>query len=245
MSQPKPAKFSIGGEPFDRLSDIEQRCRDIIGSMASGDLVGDQHQLFVLDLLRYHDEWSEKLDGDEPCIVKGISGHGTPCFFHRRPSGERIDISWVHARKCYAGVISGRPRDPLKSAMNDIQAAARAAIQPQIIEFRRDQAASRVTTCAKTGEVVDALNPKSSHVDHHDPHFDRLLYKFLAVEELNPLTIKIGSSDTKHGVAVFENKEIAQRWIDFHRQKANLRLLARRENLRDSFPPQPWELLTS
>jgi hypothetical protein len=211
--------YIIAGEAFQTKQHLTERCRDILAATPDGASVSPEYLPFLFGLFRYHDGWADKSDGGVQRITTQTTEHGTRCFVITRIGGDSIDISFPHAIKL---IPSTRKQELLPQGLLDYRSAARTAIAAAIWAFR-DLALVLSPTCPITGE---AITRDAYAVDHVAPlTFDRLLYDFSLAQRLNPLAVPIRSHNGT--VAVFEDSEVAARWVAYHNENARLRLLSR------------------
>ena len=126
-----------------------------------------------------------------------------------------IDISW----RC---AITGKH----KSKKSELTSALRSSIQKQIYEFRRENNNKYCELCGSN---------KKLHVDHNDEvgsAFDELVLKFTKTYNIK-IPNKFGeTNDNTHRRCFLEKDNFFKdKWVEFHRQKAILRMLCRTCNI--------------
>lgn len=132
-----------------------------------------------------------------------------------RSDGSNEDISW---RAC----IHGKGNDPLSSAF-------RASVVDQILAFKRTADVSRCEMCNTT------TNAATVHVDHV-VHFATLTRDFVAESGLTPPSNF--KDATRTNVKVFRecDRNFEDAWREYHKERALLRVLCCRCNLRRPNP---------
>lgn len=229
--------YIIADESFATKDMLTARSRAILAATPDGQPVADASLPFLVELLQYHDEWSQKSAGGIRGISTQTTLHGTRCFVLLKQEGDQIDISFPHAIRL---VPSSRAVSLLPQALRDLRNAARNAVSVDIYAFR-DNALQQGHQCPYSGEV---LNRSNCAVDHAPPKtFDRLLFEFCQSRNLNPLQVAVGSAGGM--VAVIEDATILAAWQAYHREHASLRLLSRLGNLQLPKTSMPWSQLWS
>ncbi len=230
-----PMPYLVAEEIFPTKEAITARCRNILTATPDTTLVADDSVPFLMALFQYHNEWLEKSSGGVIGISTQTTIQGTRCFVLRRSIGDQIDISYVHAIRL---LPNPRTAPLLPQALRDFRNAAREAINTQIYEFR-DRELRRSLVCPYTNIIITREN---CAVDHTPPQtFDRLLFDFCLNNQINPLTVRIGSQGGT--VAVIEDQFILSSWQSHHRNLAQLRLISRIGNLQLPKVSHPWAQL--
>lgn len=227
--------YVLAEESFSTKNKITTRCREILNATPDGNFVSEDILSFLMELFQHHDEWPQKSAGGILGISTQTTSHGTRCFVLLRKNGDTIDISFPHAIRL---ISSNRSNNLIPQALRDFRNAARNGVETQIWEFR-DCHLTNALACPITGEK---LNRDNCAVDHMPPTtFDSLLFNFCQINQINPLSVTVGS---KNGtIAVFEDAELLAAWQDHHRSKASLRLVSRVGNLQLPKMVIPWNLL--
>ena len=229
--------YILADETFSTKDQLTARCRDILGATRDGSLVSEESLTFLLELLQHHDEWSQKAGDGVRGVSTQTTAHGTRCFVLLRKDGSSIDISFPHAIRL---VPSKRTASLIPQALRDFRSAARTAVDVQIRQFREAQL-TYSQRCPVTG---DALSRDNCAVDHSPPAtFDAILFDFCRANQINPLSVVVGSVDGT--IAVFEDKEILANWQAHHRDKAVLRLTSIIGNLQLPKVRVAWDLVCS
>ena len=207
--------YLINEVEYKTKAEITERCREIIASTEDGQAVAGVHVGFLLDLLRHHDEWQDKTAAGVLYFTAQTTLQGTRCLGIVRRDGSQIDISFMSAIR---HIPTGRPKLPQK--LLDYIAAARTAVEPDILKFR--DCCQSDAVCPINGEAITA---KSCEVDHAPPNsFQRLLYNFTTEYGVEPTSVEVGSiNGTK---AVFKDEELSRNWVKYHRDHCTLRLLS-------------------
>ena len=122
-------------------------------------------------------------------------------------NGDEDDVS------VFKNCITGKPKDNLTIAMRN-------SIYPQIEQFKNNSI-MKCVLCSDT---------KNIHIDHYTPQFVDLKTNFLNTwKELLPNTFEQNESHSKIFTNI--NNCFEQKWIEFHRKNAILRVLCKKCNL--------------
>ena len=169
----KKSPIILAGESFDTKKSVSERARSILHR----GVINDRDFSFLIDLFKNHDEWEEKQGSGIASIFVDSDKSITPgswkrnkCFWLRRTDGSEVHISFVH---CVTGIRGGKRNNVLST----YKLAARHAIWPQIVNFKRSTFGdSSCIVCPDSGKRV--LYDECD-VDHLFPHtFDQLLFNF-------------------------------------------------------------------
>ena len=234
------AMYNICGEVFTTKDAITERCRRIRDKTPDRTLVAAAYDVaFLLDLFStWHDEWDDKTSsgfvGFTTMTVRANSG-ATRCFAIQTPDGGPIDISFPHAVR---RIKTARTASLIPQGLRDFRNAARVAIAPQTMAYRRASLTAS-TACPITGVLLTVGN---CAVDHHGRSFDELLFEFCRLSAINPLEVQV---DSVNGVqARFVDRSLARDWQSYHDKHAQLRLIEKTANLKIPKARVAWDTLT-
>ncbi len=199
-------RFVIAGEAFTSKKALAERVRGILHGSPLGPVRG-QDARFLKAFFRWHPNPDKRAHKIVEIIV-GSSAVGSRCFLLVRHDGSVTDASYKKPLQ----VLANAPVHKISLAQ-----AMRAAVQPQINEFR---AAHPAPELAYSDAYV---------VDHEYPRaFKRLVEVFLSEQGFEFDDIELVSKDFQAGSELPE--PLRSRWCEFHRKHARLRLLPREAN---------------
>jgi hypothetical protein len=217
----KKQAFVINGEIFNTKVQLEERVRGIVASYPDRQLLNPMDFAFILDLLGNHPQAGAKLG----CGISAFYVQRNPIypsnrnFMLVRADGSETDFSW---RECL------RPTPHCKK----VQRACRVLVEPYTMEFKQaffdEQGGSAI--CPLTGQVMRFVG---SHVDHVAPKtFEWLFNAFIAQYglDVNQIPLRNELADNKY-VDQLGDYDLAESWIDFHNQYAELRVISALANL--------------
>jgi len=159
-------------------------------------------------LFKRHIDYPEKFNGLTDIKISNNPAYKTQLeAIIIKNNGDEDNVSVLN------NCITGKPKDNLTIAMRN-------SIYPQIEEFKINSIM----------ECVLCSDTKNIHIDHYEPQFVDLKTEFLNNwEELLPNTFEQNKSHSK----IFTNIDnyFEQKWIEFHRTNAILRVLCKKCNL--------------
>lgn len=131
--------------------------------------------------------------------------------------GTTTDISWAH------DAITGKS----KSIESQLKEAMRSSVDEQICDFREQ---NKRKCCEKCGNI------ENLHVDHNDEKksaFNELVYNFLMENKNLECPDNFGQLNDETNRTCFLDKdyEFRDKWIEYHRQHAELRILCEKCNM--------------
>jgi len=200
---------------FSKKSELEEKIRLIVNNSPLCEPLCNEHTEFLLKILCHHHHYERKIAGMKHLEIRQNPSWNGPTlgiWVIRAESEE--DISWVTALK-----PDGRP-----SVKEDVSNAARYEISPQIHDFHECGECSVCELCGK-----DMVRGYKLHVDHVKP-FEQLFSEFLSVEEITYSDIE--TEDVGGVESRFTDRQLASKWITFHRDHASLRLTHKLCNLK-------------
>lgn len=185
------------------------RCRQIARDTPDGPVTGLDGDFLAWLLTRHPDAIQKVGSGIAWVSVGPVPGYpGTRGFTVHRLDGTSTDFSW---RECLTG-SSHRTR---------VLAAMRAAIVPQILAFKQEQASANRLRCAITGAT---LTWDDVHVDHLPPEFSTLADGYAAMHGGYDAISLLPSMDSMIGRPLASWHETA--WRRYHQCYARLQILS-------------------
>lgn len=240
----KRPRYSVAGREFMTKAALKDETRKIIVEHLD-ERVPAHHSdaVFLLTVLQHHLRFEEKAADGVAALhcydgnTSGLHAYSSrdmifPALDLEHMDGSRIDISWVKA----VGAISAVGRSISRTAMatdaalhhrDQLLTAMRAAVVPQVLQFRWDHhTAHGQYVSAMSGPVEEGARV---HVDHHDPTFLQLAQTW--VDEQGGFgQVELTGLD-RHGAPGFARDEDLHSWYQYHQDHAVLRILTEKENL--------------
>lgn len=219
--------YRIGHKKFDTKKQLKVYTRTILDQAAVGQTLAGEKATFLYELFRHHPEADVKLAG-----MKGIRVRTNRMFRQRefcivKGDGDEYDISFNSS-------ITGKH----STNTSNFNKACRFAVSDQIAEFKK-RAFKETTTlaCPLSGEVVTAGN---AHVDHETPQFSTLVAKFIEDHRVDLCATRYKPIDhrTDFGAVEFADAELGDKFGEYHRTHAKLRILSAKANLNRKRAPK-------
>ncbi len=193
-------KYIIGTIGFYTKAQIDKYIKEIIKTSA------DEHQDFLLELIKNHPEYELKGGSKITSIVRNwhVFGHWELCVMH--DDGTKIPFSY---KRCY------RPTETERAL---VLAAMRTTIDNQILEFKRHRfvPGDKCTLCDKI------MNTTRDAVVDHVFKFRTLAGYFINSDNKMPKTKQNSSRKMCFGD---DEKEFRDGWANYHKQNALLRII--------------------
>ena len=210
--------YEINGEVFTTKKSVEERVKCILYSYAGGQELSQDDFDFISDLLTLHDGYEQKRGcGIESIFIRSNPVYRIPGFWIRRIDGTETDFSYL---KCL------RP----SSKRREFEQALRAAVAPDIQQFRIDFFSRGPSRCPFTGESLTFAN---AHVDHAAPYtFKSLVDSFIDTYVYDFDRVEILGKGVDGVIQrTLADDGLMDSWIAYHRQWAKLRVVSRTANL--------------
>ena len=209
--------YLLADETFQTKTEIERRCRHIIGITQDSKPVFDRFVPLLADLFAYLDDWAERLATMKHIVVHRTD-QGTRCFATMNRMGCSTSISF---KKAIGLIISDQEKLLIESLPVDYKLAAKASTESELSSFQLKQF-HRDARCPTSGVFLTYMN---SIVEYLPPWtFDHLLYRFTKQNEIDPFLAVERSR--------FEGSQmqligcVAKPWREFHRNHARLTLVS-------------------
>jgi enoyl-CoA hydratase/carnithine racemase len=214
--------LTIAGETFPSVAAAERRIRGILARYATTQVMerlAGADRALIEALIARHPRAQKIID----CGIAHICVQRVPFQEHLRRlvvvrrDGSWRDFSW---RKCL------HPTD----ALDDVRRICRRLVADQVCAFARAfwREHPHGAVCPALGVPI---TPETAHVDHAPPLFHELVQAWLAEEHLEPDDIEIVYRADYGGRSEFADPLLAERWREFHRKHARLRVVSARANL--------------
>lgn len=214
-------KYSIGNIEANSKSVIQNKAKEILytGELFSK-LEGEDFEFMKDFSAQFHVEWEIKKGVGLKSInrVKEPNYGKFRAFWIERIDGTSTDISYI---------INNIQK---KNWDREFRLALRKVIEPQIIEYRQIAFEnSDILNCPITNQTINKVN---SHVDHFSPTFEEIVNEFIAKYEIKLSSELFPIEEDNQVEYDIMDKEMKNKFYQFHLQKANLRMLSIEANLR-------------
>ncbi|MDQ3564214.1 MAG: DCL family protein [Pseudomonadota bacterium] len=207
-------KFKKGAKQF---------FREMLARYRNSQNINDEDAEHLHNLLERHPEAPEKIGCGVKRFFKAQTDKGTSCFWLEREDGSRTDFSYITC------VDSKR-----KSLYQEFAEACREAVQEELqrakkhhFEAHRDSEGK--VACDVTGEKVASYE---SHLDHKKPMtFQVIVRTFVAGNQIDIKPEMLSIAGDAQCVTTFVDKDIENKFRDYHRSVADLRIVKSIANL--------------
>lgn len=208
----------VASERFPTKKALTERVQKLLQATPLLTPISGPDEVFLRALFQRHPDAAEKIGrGIASIQIELNPPYNKRGFWITRTDGSRTDISY---RECVSP--ANRERDYLL--------AFRSAVAPDIIAFGNQVFSESPVLCPITGE---SLSLGYSHTDHIPPlTFAALVAEFLRANNLAPADISTSGHGNGECSLEITDAALKQRWIDFHRQHARLRIISPAANMK-------------
>ena len=212
--------YTIDDITFDSKKAAQQKAKEILynGNLNS-ELLGCDFQFMKCYFELFHVDWDLKKGVGVRAITRIIEPNYKKyrAFNIIRTDNSSTDISYI---------INKIQK---KNYFKEFQLAMRELIIPQINDFRK-QAFSHCTyiVCPETAEKVTYQN---SHVDHVNPKFNQLVISFIKKYNIKITPELFPKEEDNQTIYRILDDDISNKFIQFHKQYAKLRITSKKGNL--------------
>lgn len=196
--------------------EVIDKVRNIVKSTPVNTIISENDSIFLLKILKHHHDFKNKCG----IGIKHLEIRSNPSWngsslgiWIIRIDNSEVDISWVNALKPDGG----------PSIKEGISNSARYEISSQIHDFHNNGKCDLCDLCGYSMNRGYQLN-----VDHIKP-FEELFYEFLIENNLNYADIETRDLGVE---SEFYDRILANKWIEYHKNKATLRLTHKQCNLK-------------
>ncbi len=210
-------KFWIGSREYPTKKAAQEAVRDVLYGYSVGSIVDkEEHHLLLLDLLDLHEEADAKIGvGVESFVIAPPLQGPYPGFEVIRTDGTQIDFS-------YLACLSP------PSYRKQVSSAMRVEVKDDVSAYFTSRAAANTLVSDESGRTLDLSD---THVSYYrGPSFAELAAAF-AHDAGGWDTIELTTSRDP-GRGQFTDRQLAERWREYHQEHAVLALLSSQENLR-------------
>lgn len=223
MATRRSGPYLIGDLTFRTKKAAEAHIQEILHQATVGESLAVEEMAVMLALLESHPDRDAKIGvGVASIHVQPDSEwRTTRHFVILRTDGTFTDFSF---KKCLT------PASPLQL----FKQACRHTVADQVTRFRAsllDATPEAVLLCPVLGVPIER---DEMHVDHTPPWtFDSLVLKFIEQEQIDVQVICVTGFGDNEIRKDFQDSAIRERWQEFHRLNARLRLVSKKANLSD------------
>lgn len=222
MGKRKP--YIINNEEFRTLQDLRIRIRAIRDTYPDNVYINPNDLAFMCNVLNRHESADYKIGcGVAAMYVKTVPMYkNNRCFWLVRQDGSETDFSF---EMCL--------RNKPESRLIKFKQACRSAVSEEVSVFKREFFRTKTKFCAKCPFTGEVITPTQSHVDHAPPWtFDNIVSGFIKEYLVDVDDVEIrGIREDKMLRNEIDNDNLKQRFIDYHNERAELRVISKQANL--------------
>lgn len=215
--------YPVGGMTFRTKQQIVEHVRAILDRTPIGATLERDDYTFMLDLLQRHRWAAQKIGSGAHAIRVDLNTHWKPrkMFTLIRVDGSETDFSY----RAYIYPAS---------AEADFREACRQAVVEDVLEFKRKAFDAHANAfneicCAISGDLV-AWN--EAHVDHAPPWtFQAIVEAFVCDQGADVANAPLAGHEDNEFQHRFVDAGLAERFRNFHNERARLRVVTRSANL--------------
>lgn len=209
--------MEIGQKQFKTKKEAITHFKEILNSYNFQEKVSKEHFDDIIELLKYHPSKSKLTESIDTIIVDKVK-FNTKAFHYLNADGEFEAFSYL---KCINGD---------NSAIQKFAKTCRDAVQDDIFSvkqqyFKINSNKGRVK-CQETGELCKW---EELVVDHRQPNtFSVIVDRFIEINSIDINSIEY--IEVIDGVYKFSDDVIIEKFKNYHKEKANLRIVIKKVN---------------
>lgn len=213
----------VGDQEFKTKKEALEFFRKILSKYNNGETINSEDTLHLHNLIERHPEQSQKIGCGIAKFYKDKTDQPTSCFWLERIDGTKTDFSFYSC-------IDAKGT----SLYQEFSEACREAVKNDLIEskknhFKVNQNAEGKVPCDITGEMISF---EESHLDHKKPMtFEVIVRTFRVSNGIIPNRDILSSPKDNQFTTTFTNKAIADQFIKYHHEVADLRIIKKHINL--------------
>ena len=214
----KRQPITIGDQSFPTKKALHEYVLKILWGSDFGATLNGKDQGFILGLLQRHPRAGQKIGcGIGHFRIGKDHRRNYPYFIAVRTDGTETDFSLM---QCIT------PRNE----RTNFHLACRTAVIGQIVAFREDSFGNQTEIpCAISGTPV---RKERCHVDHAYPMtFDHIVEDYIRDHKLDVKKVPVDGDGDGEKKKWFRHLEESERFAEYHREKAVLRITTEKDNL--------------
>lgn len=206
-------KITLDGVEYASKSAVKKRASELLRAVGP---VAETHYGFLLALLNRHPDATQKIGcGVASFDVRVNRPFPTQGFWIRRRDGSETDFSYL---ECLSP----------SNARRKVHSALRRLVVDQVLDAKRAAFAAGEVRCPVTDDVLG----EDCHIDHEPPWtFEAIADAFIADNGGSADAIALEPTADGSLEDRLVDRELAERFRDYHAKVAVLRPLSRRANL--------------
>lgn len=210
----------IGNKNFKNKNDALNYYKEILNSYRFGETLNEKDKIEIIELLSIRPDFEIKFYNNIKEIkVDRIPKYNSKAFFVLDNNSELEVFSYI---KCING--SKPPQTKFSCTCRDI-------VQDDInnvkLQYFKENSNKGKVKCQETGELCKW---EDLVIDHRQPNtFSVIVDRFIELNNIDILTIQY--INVIDGVYRFKDEELCRKFKEYHKEKANLRIVKKSKNL--------------
>ena len=216
-------KIIIGNRTFKYKKDAIDYYKRILNSYDYGEKLSESDFEEIKSLIQVHPDFENKFNFEISQIIVDKVKFNTKSFQVIKPDLDRVVFSYL---KCING--QHKPQTKYNKACRD---TVQNDLQKVKLEYFKKHSKNGRVKCQETGELCKW---EELVIDHRQPNtFSVIIDRFI---ELNNIDVNSIEYDEKiDGVYSFKDNEISMKFKQYHKEKANLRIIKKELNSSRAF----------
>lgn len=215
--------MEIGNNEFKYKKDALNFYKKILNSYNFGEKLNESDKIEIIDLLKIHPNSKEKLEfGVAEVLIEKVK-YNSKTFHILNNNSELISFSYIkciNGKKPHLTIFSNACRDVVQEDINKVK-----------FQYFTDYSKKGEVKCQETGELCKW---EKLVVDHRQPNtFSVIVDRFIELNNINAELIKY--TEKIDGFYSFEDQEITENFREYHKQRANLRIVKKGKNSERAF----------
>ena len=211
--------IEIGKLNFKTKKDALNHFKHILNSYKIGDKINNNDFNDVCELLKNHEKSKDKIGVGIKEIEIIEVRYNTRCFNLIRNDSTSDIFSYT---KCINGGFS-----PLTKFSRACRELIGEDLRNVKLEYFKANSEKGYVKCQETGELC---NWEELNVDHRQPNtFSIIVDRFIEIKNLDVNTIEY--QEVLDSIYILKDKELASKFKEYHKSKANLRVVKKVNNL--------------
>lgn len=211
--------MQIGDKFFKYKKDALNYYKEILNSYNFGDYLNENDKAEIIELLKIHPDFIRKFsNGIKEIVVEKIPKYNSKAFHILDDTGGLEAFSYI---KCVNGskppltVFSRTCRDIVQDDINDVK-----------LQYFKANSKNSKVKCQETGELCKW---EDLVIDHRQPNtFSVIVDRFIEIYHID--INKIEYVEILDGVYKFKDDKICHEFKEYHKKKANLRIVRKDKN---------------
>ena len=209
----------IGNKNFKFKKEALTYYKRILGSYKFGEALEENDKKDIIELLKIHPNYSKKFNNEiKEIIVDKVPKFNSKAFYILDKNLKLEAFSYIkciNGNKSLFAVFSETCRYLIREDINKVK-----------LQYFKDNSKNGEAKCQETGELCKW---EDLVIDHRQPNtFSVIVDRFIEINHIDITTIEY--IEIIDGVYKFKDEAICEKFKNYHKEKANLRIVRRNLN---------------